>query len=119
MLAATGCAANAPKTASAPADEIRIVDAGGPGRSSSSPFAVNGQEIRVAYRLTSMPADRRVSLSLEKSDGTGGFFRTVSRTESVTDSLTGSMRMAVIPGTYRLRVETNVAWSAQIFQSRP
>ena len=119
LLLATGCGAGASSPASAKlGDEVRLLDAGGSGRQATSPFAATGREIRVEYRLTRMPSDRKVVLALEKSDGTGGFFRTVDRTDSVSDDLTGSLTMAVIPGTYRLRVETNVAWSARIFQSR-
>ena len=117
-LVLTGCASKSgSEVVAAPADERQIVSVGGAGGAVTAPFDVTGRTVRIAYRLSIAPASGKVTFVLEREAG-GSFGAATSDTEIVPVSLSGSRSLPVIPGRYRLRVDADVSWTADIDEPR-
>ena len=113
-----GCGAkDASPTPAATSAERAIINLGGIGQDPTSPFAVRSRAIRVEYKLVRMPATRQVGFVLEKEGGNGIFDNVTRVSEPIPESLKGSKDFAVLPGRYRLRIETEVSWSAKVYEA--
>lgn len=115
-LVLAGCGKAAPAPMPTPTG-TKLLEAGGSGQDVTAAFEVKGRTLRVGFRLSQMPANRRLSLALERDGGDGNFGDAGTADVEVPDGLTGSKTLAVNPGRYRLRVITEGTWSATLYES--
>ena len=122
VLFVAGCGAP-PPAASVPAPQARagakLIDSGGIANDTTGVFAVKGRSIRILYRFRTMPARRSAILTLERRTDSGAFDISTSRAIKVPDALSGTETVPLLPGTYRLRVQADAIWSAQVYEPTP
>lgn len=98
---------------------VVLLDGGGSGGDATGAFEVKGREVYIDYRLDRAPSGSEVSFALERSIGEDRFERVANVTDPVADGLVGTKRIPLLPGRYRIRVETLVPWSAKIYEKTP
>lgn len=118
-LLLAGCAVESP---SVPIDvkksrTVKILDVGGDSSESTQPFTVKGRRIRVDFRLGRATQLPQVSIVALRDNGGDRFDPVTTVSRPTSGGLSGSATMSLIPGRYRLRVETDVPWTATIFES--
>lgn len=114
-LSLAGCGAS-PTVAPSASAGTKLLEAGGRGADVTSVFEVNASDIRIDYRLSGTPTNHQIGFALERDGGSGTFEEANRTSETVPDALAGSKTLPTIPGRYRLRVDTDVTWSAMVYE---
>lgn len=117
VLPLAGCAAKPPAAAPAATLGVKLLDAGGDLPTPTPPFQVKGRGIRIEYRLSRHSPRNVVGIAALRDSG-GDLFDPVSTVSlPLAGALSGSTTMSLIPGRYRLRLETDVPWNATVYES--
>ncbi len=116
---ASGCASDRPSVPNSVRTGARLLDAGGAGGELTRVFETTGSEVRVDYRLARPPQTPQVVFVAERDAGNGNFQTASTLSQTAPSGLAGTATLSLIPGRYRLRIDTDAPWTATISQPKP
>ena len=115
-LLAAGCGREVLAPSRGPAArETLLISVGGEGGTASKPFNVSSNAVRIAYRMAATPSST-VRFALDRMSDAGQGTEAV-HADQPAGRLEGQFTVPLISGTYRLRVQTEVAWSASVYDA--
>ena len=126
LLPLAGCGDRA--GASVPSAEnggVLLLKAGGSSGTRSATFEIKGRGVRVVYTMSRVPAGGRATFAFELDRGAEQTPEIARVTRTIgASSLKGDFESPVVAGRYRLRVDSDAPWAAEIYdmtspRSRP